>query len=775
MLGKLLAGSYNGGVKLVLWVLLLFSAHSPTMATPIKLASEALKKVQLECSICLQPYTEPKLLSCFHICCKACLNQVVVKSRDQSCAICPQCRRSTPLQQSGVAGLQSAFHVHHLFEIRDTLEKVKEPQSVHCDNQKCNKATAIGYCRECGKFVCERCTAAHEIFNEVASHQIVSIADVQADSTSLVPISKRKVMHCPRHPENPLKIYCETCQELVCVDCTIRHHKHHQYDLVTDVFPKHRDEILAQLKPVRQHLETINTALGGALDTQEIEIGDQRQAIEADIHRRIDQLKQILDLRRAELVGQLDQLTQQKLKNLAAQRDQMELLQTQLSSCLEYVEGSLKTGTMGEILAMKAAVVRQIQQMVPGTLQPHERADMLLLEDDTPRLTEACRTFATLTTPSDPTQCYATGDGLKTATVGDRAEVTLHTRNKDGSECFVPTAHITAELVSIRDNTEVKCQVTAGKSNKHLIVYQPDTRGKHHLHITIGKRQTRDSPHTVVVRPRLGKPVKVVGELKIPWGVTTNSKGMVIVVETGANCVSVCTPEGEKVQSFGSEGKGNGQFDYPCGVTVDGDDNIYVVDSNNHRIQKFTPNGEHIASVGSYGGNKLQFQYPVGIGFNHTNNKIYVSDQYNNRVQILDTKLATSKVFSAEGSANGQIKLPWDVAFDSDGNAYIADSDNHRIQVFSSEGQYLRKFGSQGSGRGQLSGPSSVAIDKDRVYVVEYGNHRVSIFTTAGQFLHCFGNEGQEQGQLNEPWGIAVDDNGFVLVSDSENNRIQFF
>ncbi len=135
------------------------------------------------------------------------------------------------------------------------------------------------------------------------------------------------------------------------------------------------------------------------MDTRRKEIGDQRQAIEGDIHRRINQLHQSLDQRRAELVGHLDQLTPQKFKGLAAQKDQIELhvLQTQLSSCLEYVEGILKTGTEGEILAMKAPVVSQIQQIVPDInpdiLHPHEMADMFLKEDDAPRLTEACRTL----------------------------------------------------------------------------------------------------------------------------------------------------------------------------------------------------------------------------------------------------------------------------------------------------------------------------------------------------------------------------------------------
>ncbi len=101
--------------------------------------------------------------------------------------------------------------------------------------------------------------------------------------------------------------------------------------------------------------------------------------------------------------------------------------------------------------------------------------------------------------------------------------------------------------------------------------------------------------------------------------------------------------------------------------------------------------------------------------------------------------------------------------------------DNHRIQVITPEGQYLRKFGSQGSECGQLSYPTSLAIDKDRVYVNKYGNDRVSVFTTTGQFLHSFGTRGEEPGQFESPRGIAIDGNGFILVSDCDNKRIEIF
>ena len=100
------------------------------MAEKPSAAKEALSKVedQLSCPVCLDPYTNPRLLACFHVYCEHCLDRMVVRDRQGQLSVtCPKCRRTTPLPPIGVSGLQAAFHVHHLFDIQETLKKIKEP------------------------------------------------------------------------------------------------------------------------------------------------------------------------------------------------------------------------------------------------------------------------------------------------------------------------------------------------------------------------------------------------------------------------------------------------------------------------------------------------------------------------------------------------------------------------------------------------------------------------------------------------------------------------
>ena len=366
------------------------------MATPSGVAEKALKRItaQLECSVCLDTLTDAKLLPCFHSFCKKCLERLVVQDHDGHTLCCPTCRRTTLLPPTGVSGLQTDFHAEGLFEIRDMLSKTKEPQKIHCE--KCDTSIATAFCRDCGQFVCNKCTEMHQIWKEFKTHKIASFGDIQREAADFVP-SKKKVIYCPKHSESILKIYCETCGELICSDCTIRLHRGHNYDLVTDTFQRHKGEIVSSLQPVKQHLATVNEAIQ-ALDTRKTDIEEQRTTIEADIHKQINHLLQALEQRRTELVGQLDQLTQQKLKGLAAKRDQCELVQTQLSSCLDYVEGSLKTSSEGEILAVKSTVLKQVQQITaefnPNTLVPEQKANMILVTNNVQELHRTCRGFA---------------------------------------------------------------------------------------------------------------------------------------------------------------------------------------------------------------------------------------------------------------------------------------------------------------------------------------------------------------------------------------------
>ena len=751
------------------------------MAEAPSAAEQALGKLadQLTCAICLEDYKEPKLLQCFHVYCKQCLELLV--QREQSLS-CPVCRRPTPPPQDGISGLPPAFHIHHLFEIRDALVKIKGPQKTQCD--KCKKRDAANFCRTC-QFICTRCTETHEDWPELSTHEVISLGQLEGDVTQLVPPTKNSA-YCSNHPTKVSDLYCETCEELICRDCIVRDHRapEHQYDLIAAAFTKHKDVIIDCLQPVKQQLGAVDEAIE-SLDKRQRAISEQRMAIEVDVHNTIQRLQDTLEERKTELIGQLDQLAQRKLKSLTAQKDEFKRIQTRLSSCHGFVSESLRTGSPAEILAMKKPVVQQITEMTaefkPDVLALVEQADLKLTATST-ELLPACKQFGQVYThPVCPEKCRVTGKGLEVATVGEQATATLYAIDTEGKDYVEPVVDVTCVLTSCTASTIAKGIVNKREGNCYDISYQPTRRGRHQLHVKVEGKHVRGSPFDITAHTQLCTPIKTIGNLKGPRGVVINDRGQIIVAEKGAkgvNSISIFDASGKRIDTITAEVSIASGWIFPCGIALDDSGNILLSDTQHNCIRKFVVGDSTTSVVGKEGKGSLQFNRPAGIGTHPRNKKIYVCDSYNHRVQVLNSDLTFCSSFGSGGSGrvDGKFNRPSGVAFDKSGKVYIADAYNHRVQVFTEDGHFLKQFGKKGTGDGELNTPVSITVDSnDIVYVTEYDNHRVSIFNCLGQFLRSFGNHTTPSGQFKEPRAIAVDRDGHLYVCDYYNNRIEVF
>ncbi len=176
---------------------------------------------------------------------------------------------------------------------------------------------------------------------------------------------------------------------------------------------------------------------------------------------------------------------------------------------------------------------------------------------------------------------HTTGDGLKGATTGETKPVSFQAMTKNNKK-IQDKIDLQAELMRIESKEILKCEVIEQQHGQHKINYCPMKRGKHELHITVNGDAVRGSPFPIAVAPSpqcFVKPSRVVRGVYSPRGTVFNSKGQLVVVEGSGATVSVLTPEGEKIRTFG-------QLSNAYGVTVDKDDNIYSASSLKSRIPK---------------------------------------------------------------------------------------------------------------------------------------------------------------------------------------------
>ena len=614
----------------------------------------------------------------------------------------------------------------------------------------------------------------HSEWKGFSSHEIVSLDQLTEDVTNLVP-PDQKIMQCYKHPATKLDLYCETCKEMICRDCILRVHHDHHYHLATDAFPQQKKELIGCVAPAEQQLVSINKALED-LDNLRGEITSQRQALETKIRSRIGVIHEALKAREEELISQLDQMTGQKLKNVASQQDQLEMVATRLKSCCGFLQESLRTGSQVDILAMRKSFVQQVQDVTssfkPESLVPEEQADLEFVSDQN-EMTQICQQFGQLIVSHVcHAKCHAEGTGLHVAIVGETATATVHVVDQKGREYQHPV-EVSCKLVSSDGCSQVRGEAKKVKDGEYKISYHPQHRGQHYLHIQVEDKHIPGSPFPLSILTTT--PTNIISDVNGPSGITLDNNGQLLITERRKGSVSIFTGDGQNKRSFGSFGSAPGQLNYPCGVAISTTGDILVCDQLNHRIQIFSPDGKSLRCVGSEGNGPLQFIYPIGIIVNPHSNKIYIADCGNHQVQILNEDLTFCSKFGSEGFDIGQFKRPRDVSFDSTGNVYVVDIGNHRVQVFTANGEYIRQFGKKGSGEGELNQPGGIAIDtNDIVYVSEWNNHRISIFTREGHFLRSFGSQGKEPGQFDCPIAITIN-SGIIYIGDGDNARVQVF
>lgn len=149
-------------------------------------------------------------------------------------------------------------------------------------------------------------------------------------------------------------------------------------------------------------------------------------------------------------------------------------------------------------------------------------------------------------------------------------------------------------------------------------------------------------------------------------------------------------------------------------------------------------------------------------------------------------KAGNIMVYNSSGNLNRQIPISSAVsaiAADANDNLYVIDgaSQNRVIQKYDLKlpgTEPVLYFGTlHGRGANQFENPTDIAIDNRNgdFYVVDSGNNRVVRYSNQGTYLSEFGGMGKNPGQFNKPTGIALDKDGYVYISDTNNNRIQKF
>ncbi|CAF2151143.1 unnamed protein product [Rotaria magnacalcarata] len=140
---------------------------------------------------------------------------------------------------------------------------------------------------------------------------------------------------------------------------------------------------------------------------------------------------------------------------------------------------------------------------------------------------------------------------------------------------------------------------------------------------------------------------------------------------------------------------------------------------------------------------------------------------------------------SSGASATNRLSSPWGIVLDSSNALYIADQNNNRIQkwiIGDSMGTTVagQPNGVAGATSYYLSQPCGVYVDTNsNIYVSDTMNERVQFFSSgalSGTTIAGIGGSGSAFNQLNNNYGLTLNANSSTLyIADTNNHRIMSY
>lgn len=258
-------------------------------------------------------------------------------------------------------------------------------------------------------------------------------------------------------------------------------------------------------------------------------------------------------------------------------------------------------------------------------------------------------------------------------------------------------------------------------------------------------------------------------------GVAVDRLDNVYAFHRGEHPIIVFDPTGRYLRS-GAQGITG---DVPHFIEVDRDGNVWAVDENAHRVLKFNPALDkvllQIGTTNEPGHDGTHLNRPADVALTRSGD-ILIADGYgNNRIAKFSPTGKFIKEWGGgpddQSTEDGKFHLPHAVQVDPNDKVYVIDRENRRIQMFDTEGKFLSKWTHLGYAWG-----IALSLDGKVAFIAENDKEEILKVSTAdGQILARWGGRGRGPGQFDWAHGIAVDSKGAVYVADTYGQRLQKF
>lgn len=209
-----------------------------------------------------------------------------------------------------------------------------------------------------------------------------------------------------------------------------------------------------------------------------------------------------------------------------------------------------------------------------------------------------------------------------------------------------------------------------------------------------------------------------------PSGMASDKDGSIYVADRDHHCVKKFSILGKFVTKIGTgkAGSTTAELNSPRGLVVSTQDMLYIADGLNHRIQVFETRGDKCKfklTVGSFGSDPGQFNVPCAAALNSTEDKLFVSDNKNNRIQIFN---AEQGMFLYH-IVHDDIQFPHGISCNKDNHLLICSSGKSCVLVCREDGTVVANIKGTVDGEERFGTPGEAKMNSNgQIIIVSYNN-----------------------------------------------------
>ena len=579
------------------------------MATKQSSSTEGIKKLeeQITCPVCLEHFTNPKVLPCFHSFCLQCLQGVpIVLVEGNRSLPCPTCRLPCPVPDSGLASLSPSFFTNNLVEVYESMKKAMT-EEIHL-----------------------------QPLHEAEFHQLVAakvtLLERKNDISKNAETIKEEIHQTIAHVKNRLD---ETEEMLIADVGTAYRHK----VSVVDQQIQEIDSVLGQVAECRDHVE------------QCVNFGSPQQVLPAK-PQKMSHAQNIITSVKNKTFHPLEQPDIQLVKS-----DAIHQIHSSIGNVKSTIFIPAKVHISCSHTLMKQestiAIAFSVADGSPAPVPPSLVSCHLTPPDNSPPIQCSIKESSQLG------HCNVVFTPLTRGL--HQLHVTVADRNIPGSPVSVSVS-VPPEMrgTPVKTITGLKEPTGVTVTDDGLVIVSESSR---HC-VTILDREGEK------IRS-FGSYGNGRGQFEYPQGVAITSKGTVLVSDLNNYRIQEFTMEGVCISCVGgTRGDGPLQFRSPRGIAIKTTGQVLVADKDNHRLHVLNPDLTFSHMFGSRGSEQGQFVYPLDVAID-SQGFMYVTDCLNHRVLKFTHAGKFISSFGTEGSEPGQLHFPSGVTVDDNDLLYI--------------------------------------------------------------------------------------------------------